>query len=127
MIAAANPSAHRRLVGCLAVAIIGVGLVLAVWLSRGTLAAASFEIDGETIDCAIRNSRGNLNFHAERNRGAFARGWSSMTRMGDAAEIGTNDVKLSYDAAANRIRVQVGRGAWEFDPKDQYLRPLKTD
>jgi hypothetical protein len=113
-------SGHRRLVGCLAVAIIGVGLILAVWLSRGLLVAETFEIDGRPLTCSIRSRRGDLSFHAE-----YGGGGSSVARIGDAAEIGTRDPKLSYDAATKQIRVQVGRGVWEFDPNAHYLREVK--
>jgi hypothetical protein len=115
-----QPSGHRRIVGCLAVAIIGVGLILAVWMSRGVLVAETFEIDGETMTCSIRSRRGDLSFHAE-----YGSRGSSVVRIGDAAEIGTHDPKLSYDAAAKQIRVQVGRGVWEFDPNTHFLRELK--
>ena len=106
--------------------IIAVGLVAAVWLSRMPLVSGTFEIDGETVHCAIRNSRGNLNFYAEHQAGTSARGGSSMIRIGDAGEIGTHDPQLSYDAAAKRIRVQVGGRVWEFDPKDHALRERKS-
>lgn len=122
---AEQPNGHRRLVGCFAVVIISVGLIVAVWLSRGVVVSGSYQVNGETIDCWVRNSRGTLSFHAEQDRGMFARGWSSVIRMGDTADFGTHDAQLSLDAARNRILVQVGRGKWEFDPAAHYLQEMK--
>jgi hypothetical protein len=111
----AQPKSRIPVLILVALSIMVAAFGVVIWWQPGTLATETFEFDGTTYECSIRNRHGDIDFMAQRRRGWSSAG-HSLTRLGDAAELGTDDPQIVYDSDKRRADVRVGKGRWVFDP-----------